>query len=56
MKKTITILSILIVSIMLITGCSTKTSLDSTDFVDLIEQNGYKTTNVKDQFKEFPQI
>lgn len=56
MKKKILILSLLIISLFTLTGCGKKTPLNSTDFVDLMEQNEYKTTNVNDQFSEYPQI
>ena len=56
MKKKIVLMTTLIISIFLITGCSTKTPLNSTDFVDLIEQNDYKTTNVINQFSDYTQI
>ena len=56
MKKKILILSLLIISLFTLTGCGKKTPLNSTDFVDLMEQNEYKTTNVNDQFSEYPQM
>ena len=54
MKKKLILLLLLI--LVIITGCSKKTPLNSIDFVDLIEQNEYKTTNVKDQFSDYSQI
>ena len=54
MKKKLILLLLLI--LVIITGCSKKTPLNSIDFVDLIEQNEFKTTNVKDQFSDYSQI
>ena len=56
MKKKILLLLLLIISLFTITGCGKRTPLNSTDFVDLMEQNEYKTTNVKEQFNEYSQI
>lgn len=55
MKKKI-ILLLVIVSLFMLTGCSTKTPLEANDFVDLVEQNNYKTTNVVEQFSTYAQI
>ena len=56
MKKSINLLITLILGIVLLTGCVNKNKLDPNDFVDLIEQNNYKTTNVIDNFTTYPKI
>lgn len=56
MKKRLLLFTTFLFTIFFITACSTKTPLNSNDFVDLIEQNEYKTTNVINQFTDYTQI
>ena len=56
MKKRLLLFLTFLFSVFLVTGCGTKTALEPNDFVDLIEQNGFKTTNVKEQFSAYSQI
>lgn len=56
MKKSIYLLVTLILGIVLLTGCVNKNKLEPNDFVDLVEQNNYKTTNVIDNFTTYPKI
>ena len=56
MKKRLLLIIVLLFSTFIVTGCDTKTPLKPNDFVDLIEQNNYKTTNVKNQFSDYSQI
>ena len=49
-KKILSLILIGAITVTCLTGCGTKTALEPNDFVDLIEQNGYKTTNVKGIF------
>lgn len=56
MNKKILLGIVLLLSVFMVTGCETKTPLEPKDFVDLIEQNEYKTTNVLNQFEQYDQI
>ena len=56
MKKKLLLVFILLLGVFTITGCTTKTPLTTNDFVDLVEQNNYKTTNVTEQFSTYAQI
>ena len=56
MKKKIGLVIVILTSIFMITGCGSKTALEPNDFVDLVEQKDYQTTNVIDQFSDYSQI
>lgn len=49
-------LLIIIIGLFLLTGCENNNAINAEDFVDLMEQNEYQTTNVKSQFTDYPQI
>ena len=56
MRKKVLLVVLLVLGVFMITGCGKKTPLQPNDFVDLIEQNNYKTTNVLEQFSTYAQI
>lgn len=56
MKKKIIIGIIAILGLFTLTGCNNKKALNANDFVDLVEQNNYITTNIINDFNNYPQI
>lgn len=52
MKKKILFLGLLLVSIFMITGCGNKKAISTREFINITEQDGLTTVDVKDQFSD----
>lgn len=52
MNKKIIMLSVLFLSLLFITGCGNKTMIDTNEFKNKTNENGYTYTDVTSQFKD----
>ena len=52
MKKKILFLGLFLVSIFMITGCGNKKAVSTREFINITEQDGLTTVDVKDQFSD----